>query len=68
MKLDVLIIRIGICFTAGVDGLFAQSVWRKPRICRKHSTEEARQIISAILGAIIAGLIIGFEMRARAPA
>jgi uncharacterized protein YacL len=64
MKLDILIIRISFLFLLALVGYLIN-----PLAVTGHLPEsfgpEARQLLSALLGIAIAGLVIGFEMRAR---
>ncbi len=64
MKLDVLIIRIGFVLLLAAMGYLLN-----PLAQTSHLPEtlgrSGRQLVSAVLGAVIAACIIGFEMRAR---
>jgi uncharacterized protein YacL len=64
MKLDVLIIRIGFVLLLVLMGYLLNPLARTSHLSADFGNE-ARQITSAVLGAIIAFCIIGFEMRAR---
>jgi uncharacterized protein YacL len=62
MKWDVLIIRVAFVLLLAAVGYFLNPVSQTSHI---DATRPQRQIISAFVGAVIALLIIGFEMRAR---
>ena len=62
MKWDVTIIRIAFVLLLAAVGYFLNPVSQTTHI---DATRPTRQIISAVVGAIIALFIIGFEMRAR---
>ena len=62
MKFDVFIIRIGFVLALAAVGYLLNPLAQTSHIGGGRFT---RQIISAILGAAFAGLIIAFEMRAR---
>ena len=62
MKLDVLIIRTGFVLLLAMVGFLLNPLAQTRHLEASMGT---RQIISSVLGAVIAGLIIAFEMRAR---
>ena len=62
MKWDVLIIRIAFVLLLAAVGYFLNPVSQTSHL---DATRPTRQIISAIIGAVIALMVIGFEMRAR---
>lgn len=62
MKFDVLIIRIAFVVLLAVVGYLLNPLAQTSHL---EGGRGARQIISAILGAAVAGFIIAFEMRAR---
>jgi uncharacterized protein YacL len=64
MKLDVLIIRIGFVLLLVLMGYLLNPLAQTAHL-PETSGRGTRQLISAVLGAIIAACIIGFEMRAR---
>ncbi len=62
MKWDVLIIRVAFVLLLAAVGYFLNPVSQTSHI---DATRPTRQIISAIIGAVIALMVIAFEMRAR---
>ena len=64
MKLDLLIIRIGFVLLLVLMGYLLNPMARTSHLPEDFS-REARQIISALIGAIIAVFVIGFEMRSK---
>ena len=64
MKLDVLIIRIGFVALLAMVGYLLNPLSRTTHLAETVGYE-ARQIISAILGILIALVVIAFEMRTR---
>src|SRR3982751_1297951 len=62
MKHDVLIIRIGFVPLLAAVGYLLNPLAQTSHI---DAGRETRQILSAVLGALIAGVIVGFETRAR---
>ncbi len=64
MKLDVLIIRIAFVLLLAAMGYLLNPLAQTSHLSESFSRGE-RQVISAILGAVISFCIIGFEMRAR---
>ena len=63
MKLDILIIRISFVLLLALIGFLVNPLLSTSYLQGIGFTE--KRILSAFLGALIAGLIIGFEMRAR---
>jgi uncharacterized protein YacL len=63
MKLDILIIRISFVLLLALMGFLLNPLAENSYLQDFGFTE--RRILSAILGSVIAGCIIGFEMRAR---
>ena len=64
MKLDVLIIRAGFIVLLASVGYLLNPLAQTTHLPETFG-RDSRQIVSALLGAFIAALIIGFEMRAR---
>ena len=64
MKFDVLIIRIGFVLLLAAMGYLLNPLAQTTHLSETFG-KESRQLISAILGIIVAVCIIGFEMRAR---
>lgn len=64
MKFDVLIIRIGFVALLALIGYLLNPLARTTHLS-ENVGYEARQLISALLGIIIALCVIGFEMRTR---
>ncbi len=64
MKLDVLIIRIGFVLLLALIGYLLNPLAQTTHLPESFS-RDARQIISAAFGVLIAVAVIGFEMRAR---
>ena len=62
MKFDVLIIRISFVVILAAVGYLLNPLAQTTHL---DASREMRQLISAVLGACIAGVIIAFEMRAR---
>jgi uncharacterized protein YacL len=62
MKLDILIIRISFVLLLAAMGYLLNPLAQTTHI---DGSRELRQILSALIGAVIAVLVIGFEMRAR---
>ena len=62
MKWDVLLIRIAFVLLLSAVGYFLNPVSQTAHF---EATRPTRQLISAIVGAVIALFIVGFEMRAR---
>jgi len=66
MKIDVLIIRIAFTMLLTLGGFFLNPLARSSHLTALVGDDVlTRQIISALLGAVIAFVIIGFEVRAR---
>ncbi|HEY8562015.1 MAG TPA: TRAM domain-containing protein [Pyrinomonadaceae bacterium] len=63
MKSDILIIRISFVLLLALIGFLINPLLSTSYLQGIGSTE--KRLLSAVLGALIAGLIIGFEMRAR---
>ncbi|MGI8410340.1 MAG: PIN/TRAM domain-containing protein [Pyrinomonadaceae bacterium] len=62
MKLDIIIIRIAFIVILAATGFLLNPLAQTSHI---DGSRSVRQLISAILGALVAAFIIGFEMRAR---
>jgi len=62
MKLDILIIRISFVLLLALMGYLLNPLAQTIHI---DASRETRQLLSAFIGVVIAGLVIGFEMRAR---
>jgi len=62
MKLDILIIRISFVLLLAAMGYLLNPLAQTTHI---DGSRELRQILSAVIGAVIALVVIGFEMRAR---
>lgn len=66
MKIDILIIRIAFTLLLTLGGFFLNPLARSSHLTALMGENVlARQILSAVLGAVIALLIIGVEIRAR---
>ncbi|MEO8647872.1 MAG: TRAM domain-containing protein [Acidobacteriota bacterium] len=62
MKFDVLIIRVGFILLLAAMGFLLNPLAQTSHF---EGSKLSRQVVSAILGALIAFFIVGFEMRAR---
>jgi uncharacterized protein YacL len=62
MKLDILIIRISFVLLLALMGYLLNPLAQTTHI---DGSRETRQILSAVIGIVIAVFVIGFEMRAR---
>ena len=66
MKVDILIIRIAFTLLLTLGGFFLNPLARSSHLTALMGENVlARQVVSALLGAVIALLIIGVEIRAR---